>query len=112
MITIPIKDVTSDMLSALNERGVSTVIRSWAQFHGLEHTFKAGTNDTDPEISFVSGKYAGLGVQISSGGAAATWVKHTPEGEFEAMWFVDVEPKRPLSKALNHLAKIRTKETK
>lgn len=109
---MPIKEVTSSMLAPLNERGATGIIRSWASFHGHEHTFKAGTEDTDPQIDFVSGEFAGLGVQISSGGAAVTWAKTTPEGEFEAMWFVDIEPKRPLSKALKHLVKIRAEETK
>ena len=112
MITMPIKEVTSAMLGDLNETGVAKIVRAWAAFHGHEHTFQGGTEETDAEVTFVSGKYAGLGVQIGNGYAVATWCQYGPNGEFTAFWHADVRPKAPLSVALEEVAKARAKETK
>lgn len=100
------------MLGDLSEIGVAKIVRAWAAFHGHEHTFEAGTDQTDAEVTFVSGKYAGLKVQIGSGYAVATWGQYDTSGELESLWSVDVEPKVPLSVALEKVAKIRAKETK
>ena len=112
MITMPIKEVTSKMLESLNETGAAKIVRAWAAFHGHEHTYEAGTEQTDAEVTFVSGKYAGLKVQIGSGYAVATWGQYDKSGELESLWSVDVEPKVPLSLALDKVAKVRAKESK
>lgn len=109
---MPIKDVTSKMLGDLNETGVAKIVRAWAAFHGHEHTYEPGTDETDAEVTFVSGKYAGLKVQIGSGYAVATWGQYDASGELESLWSVDVEPKVPLSVALDKIAKIRANGTK